>query len=84
MCIAKQGRDCHSLYIWDRTTATLAKQLDGPLEGMSSLSWHPSRPICATVSTLYGCVYLWRHTPQQKFSAYEPTFTEVIRSFYLI
>ena len=65
------------MYIWDKTTGVLTKQLNGPSDGMMGMTWHPFRPVCATISGYYGCIYLWRHTPQQKFSAYEPTFTEV-------
>jgi len=74
---ARESSEKHSLYLWDLKSGVLVKQLDGPLEGMSSLSWHPTKPVCASISLQYGCIYLWRHTPLQKFSAYEPTFTEL-------
>jgi WD40 repeat protein len=71
------------IYIWDLQTGVLVNQLD-PHDGISYLSIHPSQPVLAS-TTDYGHVFLWRHQPQQKFAAYEPTFTEVIeKDLYLV
>ncbi|KAJ3331828.1 hypothetical protein HDU91_003232 [Kappamyces sp. JEL0680] len=69
--------EAHKMSIWDKESGRIFKTLTGPSEGLLGIRWHPTRPIMATISEFYGCVYLWRHTPQQKFSAYEPTFTEL-------
>lgn len=51
--------------------------LEGPQEGMSDMTWHPTRPLIASVSNYYGHVNLWQHIPTQKFSSFEPLFTEL-------
>ncbi|KAJ3261214.1 chromatin binding protein [Boothiomyces macroporosus] len=59
------------------STMSFIKMLEGPQEGMSDMTWHPTRPLIASVSNYYGHVNLWQHIPTQKFSSFEPLFTEL-------
>lgn len=74
--IGSYAGEKHDLVLW-HNTGELVKTLVGPIEGVHTFAWHPTRPVCASLSE-FGQVFLWRHTPQQKFSAYEPSFTEVL------
>jgi COMPASS component SWD1 len=33
--------------------------------------------MIATVSSFSGAIYLWQHLPAQKYSAFDPTFTDI-------
>jgi COMPASS component SWD1 len=66
----------HNLYMWERTSGSLVKILEGPREPSYALAWHPSRPIVASVSS-YGLVYLWSKTQEENWSSFAPGFTEL-------
>ncbi|KAL0212972.1 hypothetical protein RCL1_006598 [Eukaryota sp. TZLM3-RCL] len=45
------------LFLWNLLCNSLIKTLDGPRDGISSLSWHPTRPIVASCTD--ECLLLW-------------------------
>ncbi|KAK9695469.1 chromatin binding protein, variant 2 [Basidiobolus ranarum] len=66
----------HNIYVWDKNMANLIKILEGPKEPLRDLTWHPKRPIIASVST-YGMVYVWTRSPNESWSAFAPDFKEL-------
>ncbi len=76
-CDGSRAGEMCKMFLWDKESGALIRQLEGPKEGFGGLKWHPTTSLLATISQSRQCVYLWRFTPQQKFSAYEPWFTEV-------
>ncbi|KAI8149001.1 WD40-repeat-containing domain protein [Fennellomyces sp. T-0311] len=66
----------HNIYIWDKNIGNLVKILEGPKEPLDDLSWHPIRPVIASVSS-YGNIYLWTTKHEENWSAFAPDFTEL-------
>ncbi|KAJ3054017.1 hypothetical protein HK097_002846 [Rhizophlyctis rosea] len=66
----------HDIYIWDKESRNLVKMLEGPREDLSDLTWHPHRPMIASV-TSYGIMYVWSVNYVQNYSAFAPTFEEL-------
>ncbi|GJN90498.1 hypothetical protein Rhopal_003509-T1 [Rhodotorula paludigena] len=66
----------HNIYIWDRETGGLAKILEGPTDPCEDLTWHPLRPLIASVSSL-GMIHLWVTPTVENWSAYAPGFEEL-------
>ncbi|GAA5845463.1 hypothetical protein JCM9279_003041 [Rhodotorula babjevae] len=69
-------KGAHNIYIWDRVTGALAKILEGPKDPCEDLTWHPFRPLIASVSTL-GLIHLWVTPVVENWSAYAPGFEEL-------
>lgn len=65
----------HKIYIWDRA-GRLVKILEGPKEALTDLSWHPVRPLVASVS-ISGWVYIWAKDYTENWSAFAPDFKEL-------
>ena len=65
----------HKIYIWDRA-GRLVKILEGPKEALMDLSWHPVRPLVASVS-ISGLVYIWAKDYTENWSAFAPDFKEL-------
>lgn len=66
----------HNVYIWDRTSGTLQKVLEGPKDWVIGVDWHPNRPMLASVSNT-GAIYLWFTPSEEIWSAYAPGFEEL-------
>ncbi|KAF9375950.1 hypothetical protein BGX21_003648, partial [Mortierella sp. AD011] len=66
----------HNIYIWDKIGGNLVKILEGPKEPLEDLSWHPIRPIVASVSS-YGTIHIWATNYQENWSAFAPDFKEL-------
>ncbi|SPO19815.1 related to SWD1 - subunit of the COMPASS complex [Ustilago trichophora] len=66
----------HNVYIWDRTSGTLSKILEGPKDWVVRVDWHPTRPMVASVSNT-GSVYVWFSPSEEIWSAYAPGFEEL-------
>ncbi|GAC96758.1 hypothetical protein PHSY_004342 [Pseudozyma hubeiensis SY62] len=66
----------HNVYIWDRTSSTLSKILEGPKDWSIGVDWHPSRPMLASASNT-GAIYVWFTPTEEIWSAYAPGFEEL-------
>lgn len=66
----------HKIHIWNRKFGQLARILECPKEGLADLTWHPTRPIVASVTTA-GVVYLWAKDYTENWSAFAPDFKEL-------
>ncbi|KAF9135890.1 hypothetical protein BGW39_010705 [Mortierella sp. 14UC] len=66
----------HNIFIWDRIGGNLVKILEGPKEPLEDLTWHPIRPIVASVSS-YGTIHIWATNYQENWSAFAPDFKEL-------
>ncbi|KAL7414747.1 WD40-repeat-containing domain protein, partial [Mrakia frigida] len=66
----------HDVYIWDRGEGTLQKILEGPKEPLEDVTWHPTRPMIASVSSL-GSVHIWSTATADTWSAFAPGFEEL-------
>ncbi|SPO20733.1 related to SWD1 - subunit of the COMPASS complex [Ustilago trichophora] len=66
----------HNVYIWDRSSGTLSKILEGPKDWVVGVDWHPTRPMVASVSNT-GAVYIWFSPSEEIWSAYAPGFEEL-------
>ncbi|KAF9084337.1 hypothetical protein BGX23_010597 [Mortierella sp. AD031] len=66
----------HNIFIWDRIGGHLVKILEGPKEPLEDLTWHPIRPIVASVSS-YGTIHIWATNYQENWSAFAPDFKEL-------
>ncbi|KAG0298549.1 hypothetical protein BGZ96_010595 [Linnemannia gamsii] len=66
----------HNIFIWDRIGGNLVKILEGPKEPLEDLTWHPIRPIVASVSS-YGTIHIWATNSQENWSAFAPDFKEL-------
>ncbi|KAI9601072.1 hypothetical protein H4Q26_000870 [Puccinia striiformis f. sp. tritici PST-130] len=66
----------HQIFIWDRSSGTLTKILDGPKDPLEAFDWHPTRPIVASVSIL-GLIHIWVTGVTENWSAYAPGFDEL-------
>lgn len=69
-------KDSHQIFIWDRSSGTLTKILDGPKDPLEDFDWHPTRPIVASVSIL-GLIHIWVTNMTENWSAYAPGFDEL-------
>ncbi|KAI9347931.1 WD40-repeat-containing domain protein [Zopfochytrium polystomum] len=70
------AKHVHKIFLWEKASGALVKILEGPKEGLSDLSWHPYRPILASVST-FGAIYVWTVTVHENWSAFAPDFEEL-------
>lgn len=70
------AKHMHKIFLWEKASGALVKMLDGPHEGLSDFSWHPYRPILASVST-FGAIYIWTVTVHENWSAFAPDFAEL-------
>ncbi|CDR98622.1 hypothetical protein [Sporisorium scitamineum] len=66
----------HNVYIWDRSSGTLSKILEGPKDWSIGVDWHPSRPMLASASNT-GAIYVWFTPTEEIWSAYAPGFEEL-------
>ncbi|CBQ67568.1 related to SWD1-subunit of the COMPASS complex [Sporisorium reilianum SRZ2] len=66
----------HNIYVWDRTSGTLSKILEGPKDWAVGVDWHPARPMLASASNT-GAVYVWFTPTEEIWSAYAPGFEEL-------
>ena len=66
----------HKIYIWNRPDASFVKTLEGPKDGILSLSWHPRRSKIVSCSTS-GLVYIWTASYVEHWSAFAPHFKEL-------
>lgn len=66
----------HNVYVWDRTSGTLVKMLEGPKDWLVGVDWCPHRPMLASVSNT-GTIYLWFTPAEEIWSAYAPGFEEL-------
>ncbi|KAG2186066.1 hypothetical protein INT43_002504 [Umbelopsis isabellina] len=66
----------HNIYIWDKNMGNLVKILEGPKEPLDDLTWHPIRPVIASVST-YGNIHIWATSRDENWSAFAPDFIEL-------
>ncbi|KAI9482771.1 MAG: retinoblastoma-binding protein-like protein 5 [Benjaminiella poitrasii] len=66
----------HNIYIWDKSMGNLVKILEGPKEPLDDISWHPVRPIIASVSS-FGNIYIWNTKHEANWSAFAPDFIEL-------
>ncbi|KAG0057401.1 hypothetical protein BGZ83_010860 [Gryganskiella cystojenkinii] len=66
----------HNIYIWDKIGGNLVKILEGPKEPLEDLTWHPIRPIVASVSS-FGTIHIWATNSQENWSAFAPDFKEL-------
>ncbi|MBW0462736.1 hypothetical protein O181_002451 [Austropuccinia psidii MF-1] len=69
-------KDSHQIFIWDRSSGTLTKILEGPKDPLEAFDWHPTRPILASVSNI-GLLHVWVTTVTENWSAYAPGFDEL-------
>ena len=74
-CESSQKHNIY-IYIWSKALGNLVKMLEGPKEGLADMTWHPTRPMFATISH-FGTIYLWGVHYVQNFSAFAPSFTEL-------
>lgn len=65
----------HKICIWDRS-GQLVKILEGPKEGLTDLSWHPTRPVVVSVA-MPGVIYIWAKDYTENWSAFAPDFKEL-------
>ncbi len=66
----------HNVYIWDLSSGTLVKILEGPKDWLIGVDWHPARPMLASVSNT-GAIYVWFTPTEEIWSAYAPGFEEL-------
>ncbi|EST09800.1 WD40 repeat [Kalmanozyma brasiliensis GHG001] len=66
----------HNVYVWDRTSSTLSKILEGPKDWSIGVDWHPNRPMLASASNT-GAIYVWFTPSEEIWSAYAPGFEEL-------
>ncbi|TKY90403.1 hypothetical protein EX895_000401 [Sporisorium graminicola] len=66
----------HNVYVWDRTSGTLSKILEGPKDWSIGVDWHPARPMLASASNT-GAIYVWFTPTEEIWSAYAPGFEEL-------
>ncbi|KAJ3396829.1 chromatin binding protein [Lobulomyces angularis] len=73
---AAAQKNSHKIYIWDMQMGNLVKMLQGPMESILDLAWHPCRPLIASVSE-YSGIYIWTVTVSENWSAFAPDFREI-------
>jgi len=73
---ASSSKSTHDIFVWNRAFGQLVKTLHGPKEGCVDLSYHPVRPILATVSSM-GVIYLWTKNYADNWSAFAPDFEQL-------
>jgi len=69
-------KQAHNVFIWDRDSGVLVKVLEGPKEPLVDCTWHPTRPVVASVSTS-GEVYIFQTSTPDNWAAFAPGFEEL-------
>ncbi|OWZ30165.1 hypothetical protein LQV05_002841 [Cryptococcus neoformans] len=66
----------HNVFIWDRESGVLVKVLEGPKEPLIACTWHPTKPIIASITTS-GDVHVWQTSSPDNWAAFAPGFEEL-------
>ncbi len=67
----------HKICIWDGNTAQILCCLEGPIESVDTIVWHPRRSGFASIGKNTGTVYFWDRNVSENWSAFAPDFVEL-------
>ncbi|SCU82405.1 LADA_0C05028g1_1 [Lachancea dasiensis] len=71
------GSSAHDLYLWETSTGTLVRVLEGTDEELLDIDWDFHSMCIASNGLETGNVYIWSITIPPKWSALAPDFEEV-------
>lgn len=66
----------HYIYIWDTTSGTLIKVVEGPRSPLHDVIWHPTKPHMASIDS-HGQILTWTTNNKQRWAAFAPGFEEL-------
>ncbi|TIA89110.1 hypothetical protein E3P99_02223 [Wallemia hederae] len=66
----------HYIYIWDTTSGTLLKVVEGPRNPLHDVIWHPTKPHMASIDS-QGQILTWTTNNKQRWAAFAPGFEEL-------
>lgn len=66
----------HYIYIWDTTSGTLIKVVEGPRNPLHDIVWHPTKPHMASIDS-HGQILTWTTNNKQRWAAFAPGFEEL-------
>lgn len=71
------GSSAHELYLWETTSGTLVRVLEGSEEELMDIDWNFYNMCIASNGLESGDVYIWSMIVAPKWSALAPDFEEV-------
>lgn len=71
------GSSAHELYIWETSTGTLVRVLEGAEEELMDITWNFYNMSIASSGFETGSIYIWSIVIPPKWSALAPDFEEV-------
>lgn len=71
------GSSAHELYIWETSTGTLVRVLEGAEEELLDITWNFYNMSIASNGFETGSIYIWSIVIPPKWSALAPDFEEV-------
>ncbi|SMN22629.1 similar to Saccharomyces cerevisiae YAR003W SWD1 Subunit of the COMPASS (Set1C) complex [Maudiozyma saulgeensis] len=71
------GSSTHELYLWETTSGSLVRVLEGAEEELMAIDWDFKGMKIASTGLETGDIYLWSLVIQPKWSALAPDFEEI-------
>lgn len=67
----------HRICIWDGIEGQILCCLEGPVESVDTIVWHPRRAGFASIGKNTGTIYFWDRNISENWSAFAPDFVEL-------
>lgn len=71
------GSSAHDLYLWETSSGTLVRVLEGPEEELLDIDWNFYTMCIASNGLETGNIYIWSISIPPKWSALAPDFEEI-------